>query len=97
MIARQNDKIVYGIFRIQEDARNFTFATESGEVAYEILGFDLEQNGTFGTQAAVSQRNATMMGILMQDFGMWIIYSASHLPVCTSSDFCTFYRQFSHK
>ena len=79
MIARQNDKIVYGIFRVQEDARNFTFATESGGVAYKILGFDLEQNGTFGTQAAVSQRNATMIGILLQDFGMQVTYFVSCL------------------
>ena len=79
MIARLNKKIVYAILRIQEDARDFIFAAELGEVAYEILGFDLEQNGTFGTQAAVSQRNATMIGILLQDFGMQVTYFVSCL------------------
>ena len=68
VIAHQNNELVHAILR-NPDGSIFTLAPKSGEVAYEILGFDLEQNGTFGTQAAVSQ-TTTMMGILMQDFGM---------------------------
>ena len=71
VIARQNNKIVYAILRNPEGSI-LTFAAQSGEVTYELLGFDLEQNGMFGMQAAVSQRTTTM-GILLQDFGMCLL------------------------
>ena len=69
MIASWEDNVVYAIFHVQENspARPLTL-TGSEEVTYEIMGFDLEQNGVLGTQAAVS-RNVSMMGILVQEFG----------------------------